>query len=136
MKRSNAIRSLVLSVSLAGAVIAAPAYAQISFNISVAPPAPQHEVVPNLAPGYAWAPGYWGWSGDRHVWVRGRSILQREGYRWTPDRWDQRNNAYYRTAGHWEHDNGYGHVKMKKEKKRKGWKHDNRRRGKGNKRDH
>ncbi|MBE0612671.1 MAG: YXWGXW repeat-containing protein [Burkholderiales bacterium] len=133
MKRSHTIRNLLLSASLAGAIFAAPAYAQISFNISVAPPAPQYEVVPTVAPGYVWAPGYWGWSGDRHVWVRGRTIMHREGYRWEPDRWDQRSNGYYRTVGHWEHDKSYKAYKVKKEKKHKGWKHDNGKRGKGKK---
>ena len=131
MKPSNVLRNLLLSASLAGAVFAAPAYAQISFNINVAPPAPQLEVVPNVSPGYVWAPGYWGWSGERHVWVRGRSIPQRDGYRWTPDRWDQRSDGYYRTVGHWEHDSSYKAVKVKKEKKHKNWNQDNGRRGKG-----
>ena len=119
MKHSNALRNLLLSASLAGAVFAAPAYAQISFNISIAPPAPQYEIVPSIAPGYVWAPGYWGWSGERHVWVRGRTILQREGYRWEPDRWEQRDRSYYRAEGRWVRDKGYKPVKVKKEKKEK-----------------
>lgn len=135
MKPSNAIRNLLLSASLAGAVFAAPAYAQISFNINIAPPTPQYEIVPRIAPGYVWAPGYWGWSGERHVWVRGRSIVQRDGYRWAPDRWDQRSNGYYRSVGHWEHDKNHKAVKVKKEKKQKNWNHDNGRRGKDKKRD-
>jgi hypothetical protein len=135
MNHTKALRNLLLSASLAGAVFAAPAYAQISFNINIAPPAPQYEVVPNIAPGYVWAPGYWGWTGERHVWVRGRSIMHREGYRWAPDRWDQRSNSYYRTAGHWEQDKSYKAFKVKKEKKQKGWNHDNGRRGKGKKHD-
>lgn len=135
MNHTKALRHMLLSVSLAAATFAAPAYAQISVNISIAPPAPQYEVVPNIAPGYVWAPGYWGWTGERHVWIRGRSIMQREGYRWAPDRWDERSNSYHRTAGHWEHDNSYKAVKVKKEKKQKGWNHDNGRRGKGKKHD-
>lgn len=119
MNHTNAIRNLLLSLALAAGVFAAPAYAQVSFNISIAPPAPQYEVVPTIAPGYIWAPGYWGWSGERHVWVRGRTIVQRQGYAWAPDRWDQRNGSYYRTAGHWENDNGYKPVKVKREKKQK-----------------
>jgi len=134
MNRTKTIRHLLLSLSLAAGVFAAPAYAQISFNINIAPPAPQYEIVPNIAPGYVWAPGYWGWTGERHVWVRGRTIVQREGYRWAPDRWEQRERTYYRTAGHWEHDKSYKAVKVKKEKKQKGWNHDgNGKRGKGKK---
>jgi WXXGXW repeat (2 copies) len=117
MNRTNAIRNLLLSLIMAASAFAAPAYAQVNFNISIGPPAPQYEVVPTIQPGYVWAPGYWGWNGDRHIWVRGRSIVQREGYSWAPDRWDQRNNSYYRTAGHWEQDRNYKPVKMKKEKK-------------------
>jgi hypothetical protein len=124
MKRTNAIRSLLLSVSLAGAVLAAPAYAQVSFNISIAPPAPYYETVPTLSPGYVWAPGYWGWSGERHVWIRGRGIQQREGYNWAPDRWEQRSGSYYRTAGHWEQDHNYRYARPHKEKKQKGRDHD------------
>lgn len=119
MNHAKSIRNLLLSVSLAAGAFAAPAYAQISFNINVAPPAPQYEVVPAIAPGQVWAPGYWGWSGDRHVWIRGRPIMQRTGYKWAPDRWEQRNGSYYRTSGHWEHDKGYKPVKVKKEKKQK-----------------
>ncbi|MGP1676822.1 MAG: YXWGXW repeat-containing protein [Burkholderiales bacterium] len=120
MTRAKAVRNLLLSLSLVASVFAAPAYAQISFNINIAPPAPQYESVPIIAPGHVWAPGYWGWTGERHVWVHGRAIIQRAGYRWSPDRWDQRNSSYYRTAGHWER------VKVKKEHKQKGWKHDKR----------
>ena len=122
MNRTNAIRNLSLSLLLAASAFAAPAYAQVSFNINIAPPAPQYEVVPTIQPGYVWAPGYWGWSGDRHIWVRGRTIVQREGYRWEPDRWEQRDRTYYRTAGHWQRDNAHKpvKVKMKKEKKQKG----------------
>ena len=136
MKRSNAIRNLSLSLLLSGCAIAAPAYAQINVNISLAPPAPQYEVVPVMAPGYVWAPGYWGWSGERHVWVRGRTIAVREGYRWEPDRWDHRDRGYFHTAGHWERDNDYKPAKVKKEKKFKDRDDDDRgegRHGKGNK---
>ena len=42
MNRSKAIRNLLLSLSLAAGVFAAPAYAQISVNINLAPPAPQY----------------------------------------------------------------------------------------------
>jgi hypothetical protein len=107
----DVMRKLSLALLLAASALAAPSFAQINFNINVAPPPPQQEVVPAVAPGYVWAPGYWGWSGDRHVWIRGRPIAQREGYLWQPDRWEQREHNYYRVAGHWE--------KQKKNKKHK-----------------
>lgn len=119
MNRTNVIRNLSLSLLLAASVFAAPAYAQVSFNINLAPPAPQHEVVPTLSPGYVWAPGYWAWTGERHIWVRGRPIVQRQGFRWEPDRWEQRDRTFIRSAGHWERDHDHKHVKIKKQKKHK-----------------
>jgi len=131
MKRTNTPRNLLLSLALAAGIFAAPAYAQISFQINIAPPAPQYEIVPNVAPGYVWAPGYWGWTGERHVWVRGRPLLQREGYRWAPDRWDQRDRGYYRTAGHWESDRGYRSVQFNNGNRHMGHVDDNGKRGRG-----
>ena len=138
MKGIHAIRNPLLSLLLAAsASFAAPAYAQVSIHIGLAPPAPQYEVVPTMQPGYVWAPGYWAWSGERHVWVRGRPIVQREGYRWEPDRWDQRDRGYYRTAGHWQPDHDYKPTKVKKEKKDKDRDdHDRGNHGEGNKGNH
>ena len=139
MNHSKAIRNLSLALAFTAGVFAAPAYAQINVSINLAPPAPQYEIVPVIAPGYVWAPGYWGWSGERHVWVRGRTIALREGYRWEPDRWDQRDRAYFRTAGHWERDQDFKPAKVKKEKKHKDRddddRGDDRHHGKGNKHD-
>lgn len=128
MKHTNMLRSLVLSLALAAGT---SAFAQISFQIVVAPPAPMYEVAPMIQPGYVWAPGYWAWSNDRHIWVRGRTIVQREGYLWAPDRWVQQGGAYVRQPGRWERSLAPKPVKMKK------LKHDNGRRnhgmsGKGN----
>lgn len=118
MKNSGIARTLLLSALLAAAA-AVPAQAQVTFNISLAPPAPQYEPAPQPAPGYVWAPGYWGWHGDRYVWVRGRSIVQRTGYNWEPDRWEQSEGKYYRHPGNWVRDPGYKVKKEKKEKKHK-----------------
>lgn len=134
MNRTNALRNLSLSLLLAAGALAAPVHAQINFNINVAPPAPQQEVVPALSPGQVWAPGYWGWNGDRYVWLRGRTIAQRDGFRWVPDRWEQQDRSFVRRTGHWERDHDARPVKvkkqkMKKQKKRKGDDHGNHGRG-------
>ena len=121
MTKGKTIRSLLLSALVAAA---APAFAQVTFNITVGPPAPLYEVVPVMASGYVWAPGYWTWYGDRHIWIHGRTILQRTGYRWQPDVWEQRNNYYYRHPGRWERDANYRVVAMKPEKAPKHWKED------------
>ena len=117
MKRAKAIRILSIASVLALIGLAAPAFGQINFNINVAPPAPQHESAPVLAPGQVWAPGYWAWHGERYIWVRGRPIVQRSGYRWEPDRWEQRDGRYFRHAGQWERDRDFNPGKWKKEKK-------------------
>jgi hypothetical protein len=93
---------LLFSVLLIAGVAA---QAQVSWSITIGPPPPIYEAVPMLPQGYVWAPGYWAWNNDSHVWVRGRSIMQRPGYRWEPDRWEQRGNGYYRQPGNWARDN-------------------------------
>ncbi|WP_372826669.1 hypothetical protein [Polaromonas sp.] len=111
------LKTIVLASVLAAAAV--PAMAQITINIGVAPPPAQYETVPVLAPAQVWAPGYWAWSGDRHVWVRGRAIYKRGGYRWTPDNWVQTGNGYSRQPGYWVRDTNYVVVKEKKAKKYK-----------------
>ena len=107
--RTRLQRLLALSVFAlaAQAGIQASAHAQVSFNIQVGPPVPIYEQAPVMVPGDVWAPGYWAWHGDRHVWIRGRTIVQRVGYRWEPDVWEQRDNRYYRHVGRWERDTAY-----------------------------
>lgn len=116
MTISNPIKTILLATLLAGAV-AAPALAQVSINISIAPPQPQYEVVPVMAPNRVWAPGYWAWNGDRYVWVRGQAIMSRDGYRWAPDRWEQKGLIYQRHPGNWVREVQYVQVKGKKAKK-------------------
>ena len=118
MPLNSPIKKIMLFAVLAGAAATA-ALAQISIHIGIAPPQPHYEVVPVLAPSQVWAPGYWAWTGDRHVWIRGHAILQREGYRWTADSWEQRGDGYYRQPGYWVRDNNYVFVKEKKAKKYK-----------------
>lgn len=132
MTHTTLLRSLVLSAVLTAG---GSAFAQISFNIVVAPPAPLHEAAPTVQPGYAWAPGYWAWNNNRYVWVRGRTVMQRDGYNWVPDRWVQQNNSYVRQSGHWERHLQAKPVKVEKPRKPKHDKrdkHDNGRRDHGN----
>jgi hypothetical protein len=109
MKSKQKIRHVMLSLALAAG---GTAFAQVSLNIIVAPPEPLHEIAPAMQPGFVWAPGYWAWNFDRHIWVRGRTMVQRAGYRWEPDHWEQLGDAYSRQPGRWErdadarHDNG------------------------------
>ncbi len=103
LQRLLAIGTLALA---AQATMSGTAAAQVSVNIQIGPPAPLFEQVPVLRPGLVWAPGYWAWHEDRHIWVRGRTMVQRAGYRWEPDVWEQRDNRYYRHPGRWERNTG------------------------------
>jgi len=89
MQFPGALRRLLQAMVLAASCATGTSFAQVNLNISLAPPAPQYEVVPVVAPGYAWAPGYWTWHGEN-----------RGGY-------------YYRHAGRWDRDPGYRVGKWK-----------------------
>ena len=92
-----------MAVVVAGTIAAA----LVNSDIQVAPPPPIEEVVPAMNPGYVWAPGYWAWHGDRHTWVQGRSMAERNGYSWQADRWERSGFAYYQEPGRWERETGH-----------------------------
>jgi hypothetical protein len=100
----NVRRTLILSLCLASGAMLAPvmASAGVGIDITIAPPAPQVEVVPGPRAGYVWAPGFWEWRGNAHVWVPGRYIAARPGWRWVPDRWEQHGERWHHNVGHWE----------------------------------
>ena len=104
-KQHKLLRGAVLTAILA---VSQMAFAQVSFNIRIGPPASIVEPMPILQPGYVWAPGYWAWHGDRHIWMHGRAIMQRPGYQWQPDVWEERNDRYYRHPGRWGREDGPG----------------------------
>jgi hypothetical protein len=97
---SHAMRGMLLSLVLAGGISSGSALAR-NIVIEVAPPAARVEVIPVQRRGYTWAPGYWSWQRNQHVWVGGHSMRARNGYDWAPDRWNQVNNRHQFEAGHW-----------------------------------
>lgn len=98
------MRNVLLCGLIALGSVAMPAVAQVNINIElgVPPPAPRYEVVPPPRSGYAWAPGYWHWENERHVWVEGHWIEARPGHYWVADRWEAKNGRYHYKPGHWE----------------------------------
>jgi hypothetical protein len=121
MQDTTIARGLFLAALIAGGVAHAPALAQVTVNIHVAPPELLDEIRPATAPGYVWAPGYWAWHGDNYIWIHGRTMAQRTGYRWEPDRWERRDQGYVRHEGRWEPEpqQEMQQDKRKKEKKPK-----------------
>lgn len=109
-KSSALILSAGLALACAGltATPAAQAAPQVSVGvgvgIGVAPPQPRFERVPPPRAGYVWAPGYWVWSPrmHRHVWMGGRWMRVRPGYRYVPARWRHGPHGHwYFNGGHW-----------------------------------
>ena len=72
------------------------------FYVDIAPPASRHEVIPTARPGYVWAPGYWDWRGNRHVWSKGHWERERRGYYFHPHRWEQRDGRWMLQKGRWD----------------------------------
>lgn len=98
---SKKILGGVLAASLLG--FGAAAQAQISAIVSVAPPAPQYEVVPAPRAGHIWAPGHYEWRGNQYVWVRGQWLADRSGYEYREPRWVQRADGTWLLVGNnWE----------------------------------
>ena len=97
---SGTLRSLLASLVLVGGISSGSALAR-SVIIEIAPPPAQVEVVPAQRHGYTWAPGYWAWQRDQHVWVKGHTMRARNGYEWTPDRWHQVDGRHEFQPGRW-----------------------------------
>jgi hypothetical protein len=99
----------MLSKTLLGAAFAASlmgfgaAHAQYNAVVSVAPPAPRHEVVPAARAGWVWAPGHYQWRGGEYAWVEGHWMRERAGYEYREPRWVQRGNGeWVLVGGNWE----------------------------------
>jgi WXXGXW repeat (2 copies) len=81
--------------------------ASVSANVEYVqtpPPAEQTEVV-TVSPGvgFIWTPGFWYWSGGRHVWRAGVWTRPPAGYRsWNRGGWYHApGRGWYHSGGHW-----------------------------------
>lgn len=73
-------------------------------TITMAPPAPRHEVVPAAREGWIWAPGHYEWRHGQYVWEEGHWMRERVGYEYREPRWVQRGNGeWVMVGGNWEH---------------------------------
>jgi hypothetical protein len=71
--------------------------------VTVAPPAPEYEVVPEAPyPGYVWIDGAWLWEGGEYRWHRGHWEAPREGFHWVPHTWVREGNGWRMQGGRWE----------------------------------
>ena len=97
---NGTVRSILLSLVIAGGISSGSALAR-TIVVEIAPPPARVEVVPMQRHGYTWAPGYWGWQRNQHVWVKGHTIRTRSGYAWTPDRWTEVDGRHQFQHGSW-----------------------------------
>lgn len=102
----------VIAVS-AAAFAPLQASAQINVNIIVptAPPPVLIETAPSPRVGYVWAPGYWSWNGNRHVWSEGRWEQARAGHYYERPEWHRDGDKWRFREGGWK--------KVKYDKKQK-----------------
>jgi hypothetical protein len=101
------MKKVLVSALLAAGMICATAIpissmAAVEFNLNIGPPALQYEAVPERRAGYVWAPGYWDYKNNNHVWVGGSHIKEREGYTYQPHRWLQKEGKWNLEQGRWD----------------------------------
>jgi hypothetical protein len=95
----------LLGAAFAAALLGfgAAAQAQYSAIVSVAPPAPRHEIMPGPREGWVWAPGHYEWRHGEYAWVDGHWMRERVGYEYREPRWVQRGNGQWvMVGGNWE----------------------------------
>ena len=113
MRRACSI-ILASSLALAGLAMTVASDAQVicTGNASPPPELPVYEQPPIPAPGYVWAPGYWGIGLVGYYWVPGTWVLPPTvGLLWTPGYWAWRDGIYVWSAGYWgPHVGFYGGV--------------------------
>ena len=103
MSRKKFLMSALLAVGTLGTVtIPLPSGADVSVQLNFGPPPERVEVIPAPRRGYIWTPGYWDWRGNKHIWVRGHWIREREGYAYQPHRWAEREGRWSLERGRWE----------------------------------
>src|SRR5262252_8074275 len=76
-RRNDMVRSRTLML-LAVMILATTAlsFGEVVFSVSFGPPVlPVYAQPVAPGPGYIWAPGYWGWSGDDYYWVPGTWVI-------------------------------------------------------------
>jgi len=100
-------KKLLVSALLAATMIVPmamplPSVAAVDVYVNTAPPPPREERVREGRRGYVWAPGYWNWRGNRHVWVAGHWVRERRGYEWRPHRWVERDGRWRLERGGWD----------------------------------
>jgi hypothetical protein len=97
--------SALLAAGMIGAVAIPLPSVAAEVYVTIAPPVLRYEAVPEQRAGYIWAPGYWNYENNNHVWVEGTSVQGREGYVYQPHRWVEHEGRWNQEQGHWNRSN-------------------------------
>ena len=104
MKTHHVVLIAVVAVLVAGHAPSAAAQVNVGIGIQIGPP-PVREEVMAPRPAYAaeWVRGYWRWDPQvrQHVWVPGRWMAARPGYRWVDGGWRHGRRGWIWTEGRW-----------------------------------
>jgi hypothetical protein len=97
-------RKLLLGALVAStfAAVAPLAQARVDVFVNTAPPELRQERVPAPRAGYLWAPGYWNWQSNRHVWAKGHWEKERAGFSYRPNAWTQQDGRWTNQRGGWD----------------------------------
>lgn len=107
--------TLAATITLgAAASLPLPSIAQTGLSVVIgsAPPAPRFESVPAPRHGYVWAPGFWNWDGNRHIWMSGHWEPARDGYQYQPSQWMRDERGYRLYQGGWQPVARAGHEEI------------------------
>ncbi len=92
----------VLFVSMIAASVGGTAIpAAAAVYVQIGPPAMRVETVPAPRRGYVWAPGYWNWRSNHHVWVAGSWMRERPGYAYHSPKWVQHDGRWSQERAGW-----------------------------------
>ncbi len=105
------IRKVLVSALFAAGMLGAvatplPSVAAVDVYVNIGPPPERFERVPEPRRGYIWSPGYWDWRGSHHVWVKGASVREREGYSYQPHRWVEHDGRWNLERSRWSQARG------------------------------
>ncbi|HXA46504.1 MAG TPA: YXWGXW repeat-containing protein [Burkholderiaceae bacterium] len=95
-------RSILALFILGASALTADAQIGVSVHVGVRPPPVRYERAPEYRPGHVWAPGYWGWNGNAHVWYGGHWEGERPGYRYVPAAWVLVDGEWVFNAAYWQ----------------------------------
>lgn len=114
MKPIFHIAAIIAVSAAAFAPLQASAGVNVNIVVPIAPPAVIVEAAPPPRVGFIWAPGYWNWNGNAHIWIEGRWEQAREGHRYERAQW-------HRDGDQWRfHEGGWKQIKQDKKYNKRG----------------